>query len=174
MGAVVTGGWWRRNAAALIALAVLVPASWFAFDTLQFGIVRNATQDVGAYKTVEVEGALFGVARMSPLDVETVSAPAGTQPVLVVIPVYQRDGSPYCLGVTVTEPATGRTWRSASGVLDWSPAQGQYESCLSESDARFQLVAPVLLADDAVGPYIVEVSVSREHDVLDLRFAVDG
>ncbi|HYP73305.1 MAG TPA: hypothetical protein VEP72_04395 [Microbacterium sp.] len=166
-------GWWRRNAIALVVLAALVPAGWFAFDTIEFGVVRNPTQSVEASKTAHVEGAVFGVVRMTPLEVDDVAAPTGSKPVLVTIPVHRRSGEPYCMGVTVTETATGRTWRSASGVLTWTPGDGQQETCTSGSEPRFDLVAPVLLAGDAVGPFVVGLSVAREADTLDLEFAVD-
>lgn len=166
------GGWWRRNAGGLITLAVLVPASWFALDTIEFGLVRNPVQTVAPGDTVTVGASRYGPVTLSPLDAGAVGAPAQSRPMLVTIPVITEDGKSSCFGAVVTESASGRTWRSASSMLRWEAGEGQQESCSSDPGAKFDLVTPVLLGDDAAGPYEVVVSVGRESDVLDVRFRV--
>ena len=42
----VTRGWWRRNALALGAVVILVPAGVWTLDTLEFGAARNAQRDI--------------------------------------------------------------------------------------------------------------------------------
>lgn len=170
----MSGGWWRRNAGGLIALAVLVPASWFALDTIEFGLVRNPVQMVADGDTVTVGATRYGPVSLSPLDAAAVGAPADSVPMLVTIPVVTEDGESSCLGAMITESSTGRTWRNASSMLDWEPGAGQQESCASDPGARFDLVAPVILGDDASGPYDVTISVGRASDVLDVHFRVDG
>lgn len=166
-------GWWRRNAVALVALAVLVPASWLALDTIEFGTTRNPQQAVDAGTSTTVDGARFGPARLHPLDDDGLDVPAGAQPVLVTVPVAHPVETTSCQGATTTEVATGRTWRAASLVLGWTPGAGQQETCRSETGAAVDFAAPFLLNVDASGPFVVTMSVMRDGTVVDLRFDVD-
>ena len=97
----------------------------------------------------------------------------GRQPVLVTVPVAHPVETTSCQGATITEVATGRTWRVASLVLGWTPGAGQQETCRSETGAAVDFAAPFLLNADASGPFVVTMSVMRDGTVVDLRFDVD-
>lgn len=170
----MSGAWWRRNRVALIAIAVLVPAGWFALDTIEFGLTRNPEQSIGDGATLTIGGMTMGPVALAALDAGSVDAPASSAPTLVTIPVSADTDGTSCIGITVTEAATGRTWRSASSALEWEPAEGAQESCSAAAGDRFDLVAPVLLGDDVAGPLVVGVTVSDDGRVVDLRFDVAG
>jgi len=171
--------WWRRNALALGALVVLVPASLFAYDALGFGAVRNAELTVSGDEPHAMGGmpaaAALGPVTISPLERDEVGAPRGSDPVLVTIRVDPGEGLSSCRGVTVTEPSTGRQWRTVFTGLTWVQEQGQEMSCVSDAVIPYDVVAPVLLSDDVVGPLVVTITTFDQPTgaVLDLRFTVE-
>ena len=181
--AVSGGGWWRRNALALIALAVLIPASVFAYDTIGFGSVRNPVRTVAADELTAIGDAGIGQISITPLDADDVGAPSGTEPVLVRVHVRPGHDILTCSLPTVTEVATGRQWRTEMINLTWMPGTGQQSSCYADSLAPFDLAGPVLLPAGLTGPLVIETTVgwssAADGDddgvdgVIDLRFTLD-
>lgn len=172
-------GWWRRNALALGALVVLVPAALLAYDQFGFGDVRNPSLSAAANELVTVGDAQIGQATITPLDPEEVGAPTGTAPVLVSLHIIPGDDALTCLGTTVTEPSTGRTWRTELLTIGWRPDSSQTSSCHVRSAEPFDVSFPVLLADDATGDLVVQATVGAISDdggdsTVDLRFALDS
>lgn len=172
MGDPVTARWWRRNAVPLAALAVLVPASLFAFDAVEFGAVRNADRVIPAAGQTQVSGWTIGPVTVDSLDPAAVRAPGGSDPVVVTIRVDPGGDAIACTAPTVTEEATGREWRTVY-TLEWTATADQQTFCNSDVAGAYDLVYTVLLRDDAVGPLVVELPTVVGRDGLDLRFAVD-
>lgn len=173
----MTRGWWRRNAVALIVLALLVPAGLFALDAIEFGAVRNAERDIAAGSSTSIADWDFGSATVESLDPAAVGAPRGTEPVVVTVRVDRGHRFLRCTPPAIVEPATGRSWTSIT-TLDWSPPPGSQTSCTSRTGIPYDLVALVLLPageGQSVGDdLIVELSTaSNLAGGLDLRFAVD-
>lgn len=174
----VPQGWWRRNALALGALVVLIPAALLAYDQFGFGDVRNPSLSAAASELVTVGDAQIGRATITALDPEEVGAPTGTTPVLVSLHIIPGDDALTCLGTTVAEPSTGRTWRTEHLTIDWRPDSFQASSCHVASAEPFDATFPVLLADDASGGLIVQTTVGAISDdgggsTVDLRFTLD-
>lgn len=165
--------WWRANAAALGALVLLVPASVFAFDALEFGAVRNASHSVDAAATTTVGDWTIGPAAITPADPAEVGAPSGSQPVVVTVEVTPGQDEVTCQQPSLIDPASDRRWRTAFD-LDWTAADGQQTFCPSDLRGPYQVATIVLLPDIAGGDRIVEFTVGIGDGATDLRFHVDG
>jgi hypothetical protein len=173
MGRTMRRSWWRRNAAALCALVVLVPASVVALDILEFGAVRNATRAVAAGETTRIDGWEFGPVTVSPLNADAVGAPAGSSPVVVTIPVAAGPQGVSCLLPSVREPATGREWRTIT-TLEWQPDPEDPTFCTSEPTVPYDLSYAVLLPGDASGPLVVELPLGTPDGLIDVSFDIGG
>lgn len=161
MGDTVSVGWWRRNALALGALVILVPAGVWAFDTIEFGSVRNAQHSVPVGAELLVGDWTFATPEIIPVDPEEVGAPFGSRPVLVQIAVTPGEDAVVCATPALIDPTTGREWgprfdldrRSEDGERDLCPRPVDDEGV---SAVPFDLTALVLLPADAPGRLLVE------------------
>lgn len=166
MGGTVTRSWWRRNTAALIALAVLLPASAWAIGWREWssmydnGATRSRPVLPDEEGVVDLVGTFWGPARSASLDAsEDPSIPAGTQVVAVKVPVDNREGSEPagCPAPVLVEQSTGRQWSEMSLEL------GAYDlespvSCDSERYDAYELFVPFIIPADAEGPFWIDIS----------------
>lgn len=175
----MTAGWWRRNALALGALVVLVPAGLWAFDAIEFGSVRNAQRAVSPGEDTRIGDWTFAVPELASVDPDDVGAPAGSDPVVVRVTVTPGDAEVSCGVPALIDPDTGREWLP-SYDLDWSRDDGELSFCPSPVDddgasaVPFDLTALVLLPADAPDRLLVEVTGNLAADVVptDVRFDV--
>lgn len=166
--------WWRRNAAALIALAVLAPAT--------FGVIianeasTNATRahivpiEVPAGRPFAHDGAQWGPAsarEISPVDDE-LDLPQGARLIAVTIPVVPGDEEPGCFPPTLIEArGAHRQWNQASTVLGWNDT-----SCALMGTEPFDVVVPYVVPSDAEGPFVVDLEIVGD-PLSTLRLPVD-
>lgn len=156
-------GWWRRNALPLVAVAVLLPATfgvvgWNEWNDYFSG---RPTQPVVAppAASVEFEGAVWG-----PAEIEVVErgaeldAPVGSQVVMVAVPVDPGPDAATCLPPTLRE-STGarREWQDVTFEIGWSPPSGQLGSCAGTGTDPFTITVAFLVPLDATGPFAVEL-----------------
>lgn len=175
----VTAGWWRRNAIALGALVVLIPAGAWAFDTIEFGAVRNAERSVPEGSATQVGDWTFAPPELTSLSPADVGAPTGTDPVVVRIPVTPGSDAVSCSTPILIDPETGREWWPARD-LDWSLDDDERNICPRPVDddgvsaPAFDLTTLVLLPADAPDRLIVEVGGNLADDdvVTDVRIDV--
>lgn len=167
-------GWWRRNAAALIALAVLVPAT--------FGVIvlneasTNATRahvvpiEVPAGRPFAHEGTQWGpVSGREITPDDDMDVPPGARLYEVTVPVVPGDEEPGCFPPTLVEArGAHRQWDRASTVLGWNTT-----SCALMGTEPFDVVVPFVLPADAEGPFVVDLEVVSDPPST-LRLPVDG
>jgi len=178
MTTATTTGWWRRNALALGALVLLVPASYVAFDTIEFAPLRTPVFAVAADETATVNEWQFEDVRLRRVDPASVGAPSGSAPAVVSVRVQPGTAAVLCFQPTVLDANDGREWRNA-GELAWTPGDHQQTYCPSSEVATdYDLAAIVLLpaafADDAgrLDDLVVSVSLQSGDAPLDLRLPV--
>lgn len=170
----VTRGWWRRNALALGAVLILVPAGVWTLDTLEFGAARNAQRDIAPGLDAAVQDWTFAPPTLEGLDPSEVGAPPGSTPVEVRVRATPGDGDVICSEPVLIDPATGREWWPSYG-LEWNRADEDYEFCPSDSAGPFDLTTFILLPADAPDRLIVQFIANGQGDAVptEVRFAVD-
>lgn len=162
----VTARWWRRNAVALAAVAVLLPITavvvggneWW--NANQAGPVFPTTVDAGT--TVDYGGATWGPARWGTVAADTASdAPAGARAVVIEVPVDPHGKILSCSTPMLRETnGEGRRWSDALADLDWN--DDNPSSCPSDDAAPFTIEVPYLVPDDAAGPFDLELTLSDQ------------
>lgn len=177
-------GWWRRNAVALIALAVLMPATfggaaWWEWKYAypDSGKPLYAVEP-GPSGTVDLEGATWGPVQAKKVtDTTGLDMPDDAQLILVGVDVKPTgEEAPSCWAPTLVEQRTGRTWQTARLELGLLSDSDEPDSCVptleGETAQPYRLILPFVLADDAEGPYsvIVEPTFAESRFV---RFTVD-
>ena len=153
-------GWWRKNAVALGALAVLIPAvvvsvawnEWSEYD------LNRASRPlaVAPGDSVEYGGATVGPAtarfRDDPL------APQGSRVVSVKLRVEPGDPALVCLSPILREAdGAARQWSAASYELDRGWDADRPTSCVAEATAPYTMDIDYLVPLDASGPFTVEL-----------------
>lgn len=175
----VTAGWWRRNAVALGALVVLIPVGAWAFDTIEFGAVRNAQRSVPLGTETAIGDWTFAPPEITSVSPGDVGAPSGTDPVVVRIAVTPGDDEVACSAPLLIDPETGREWWPARD-LGWSSADDERNSCPPPVDddglsaSAFDLTALVLLPADAPDRLIVGFGGNLSADDLITDVRVDA
>lgn len=174
----MSAGWWRRNALALAALVVLIPVGVWAFDTIEFGSVRNAQRDVPADSGTLVGDWKFEVPEITSIDPEEIGAPSGSDPVVVRVRVAPGQDAIQCSVPVLIDPETGREWWP-NYSLDWTRDDDELGFCPSATDdggsaVPFDLSGLVLLPGDAPDRLLVAITSSRDTDAVatDVRFDV--
>lgn len=168
-------GWWRQNAVALGALALLVPA-------LGATVVWNewSQSSAGALDAPVVvepgDEARYGDALLGPAEAEFVEdplAPADARVLRVRIDVDPGDPALPCAEPILRElDGAHREWWADTDELstDWDP---QFPaSCSSEATGPYTLDARWVIPLDATGPFGVDL-VSTELWPENLRFVVE-
>ncbi|MFK4838001.1 hypothetical protein ACI3KY_19920 [Microbacterium sp. ZW T2_14] len=168
-------GWWRRNAVALGAVVVLVPAlgvtvAWHEWSELN--------SDVPAAPVVVEPGqdAHYGKAQVGPAVADFVDDPLAPRDARVLR--VQIDIDPGAPGLACAEPmireleGAHREWDpdTSSLTTDWDPLRPA--SCSSDLTEPYTLDVRYVLPRDAVGPFGVDV-ISSELWPDNVRFVVE-
>lgn len=157
----VTRGWWRTNAAALVAIAVLVPVTVGAIAVNEW-----SSYDLGhATKPIHVEpgeSARYDGARIGPASAEFTDAPGapgGTRVVSATVLVTPGDEPISCVSPVLREAGgAGRQWSEASFALEREYDPALKTSCDSDLPIRYSLTLEYLVPEDATGPFVIELS----------------
>lgn len=156
--------WWRRNTVALIALALLVPATaaavgwqeWYQY--FGFGARAVTPVVVPEDETTDLAGAAWGPIRGGEIDdVSGLDVPEKTRLIAVAVPVDPESEGVGCEAPVLVEQSTGREWspvRAEIG-LDWSADEP--ETCLSEQASPYELIVPFVVPADVEGPFWVDI-----------------
>ncbi len=155
--------WWRRNALALAALALLIPGAvvviggqeWITY----YGFRPISPIDVREGESADFAGATFGPARVSDgTATQRERIPNGARILVAEIPVQPGAESPGCT-VTLRE-TTGqrRHWEVQPNALD----RTGHVSCTTENSGRYVVEAPFLVPADATGPFAIELVVAGQ------------
>lgn len=170
-------GWWRRNAVALVAVAVMLPATAIATGYNEWNDYYSGGRPVqpitvAAGDEVTFAGAQWGTAQIELADADDPRAAGVPDDArLVVTTVNVPDGAE-CLPPMLHE-ATGlaREWKEARNAeLDWRTSDGATSYC-SIDQARHQVETPFVVPADATGPFWLDLSIPSELPRF-LRFAL--
>lgn len=164
-------GWWKRNAPALVAIAVILPVGAYAVDTIEFGYVRNTPVRIAEGESYRVGDWIVGPVTIESLDADAVDAPPGTDPVVVTIRIDPGHDDFICQSPTIVDASSGRTWRSRTD-LAWAPADDQLTYCASDTVVPYDIAHAILLSGGLGEHLDVVVPVSGDDQILDLRFVV--
>lgn len=156
----MSGGWWRRNAIPLVAVAVLLPLTagvvavneWSEYD------LGHATKPVTvpAGDSADYAGAVIGPARAEFASDD--AAPEGTRVVTATVLVTPGDEPIACLSPVLRElDGAHRQWNEASFELDRDFSDDRRTSCDSEMAIRYSLSLDYLVPDDATGPFTIDL-----------------
>lgn len=177
MGATVSSRWFRRNAFALVAVAVLVPATavviggneWWSM----FGRDRVFAVTVDQDAPVDFGGASYGPATASVVPAgDTRDLPDGTKVVTVEVPVRTGEGPATCGSPMLRElSGAGRQWDAAGG-LSGIPYDERPASCAPDRTGAYTVVVPFLVPDDVSGPLGLDLTIVHELPRF-LRLVVD-
>lgn len=177
-------GWWRSNAAALIALAVLLPATvlgaaWWEWKHA----FPDSSQplwavDAGESGTVDLADSTWGPIKSKALtDTTGLDVPKDSTVILVGIDVTPHsDKGTYCVPPRLVEQRSGREWATARLELGVQYNSDEPETCVTfskdEKAKPYQLVLPYVVPDDAKGPYWVVIEPNRPGSEY-VRFSID-
>jgi hypothetical protein len=161
----MSGGWWRRNAVPLVAVALLLPVTagviaaneWSEWD------LGHATKPitVAAGGAVDYDGATVGPAQARFVD--DPAAPDGTRVVSATVLVTPGDDPIACPTPRLRETGgAGRQWDEASFELDRDFGEERNTFCDSEVPIRYSLTLDYLVPDDAAGPFAIEIESGDE------------
>jgi hypothetical protein len=150
-------GWWRRNAVALAAVAVLLPA------TVAVVAVQEGSGAGGASHEIVVplgESIEYSEATVGPADAEFVDdplAPRGTRVVRVTVEVVPDPAEPIACKKPLLREVSGlqREWEESSYEL--GRGYEELTFCSSDEIAPYSLVLDYVVPDDADGPFTVDV-----------------
>lgn len=163
MGGVIPRRWGRRNALALGAVAILLPAAVLIPTAVEWW--RWSQNDplfpttAAAGERVVWAGAAWGPATaVDETGTYADDAPSGTRVIVVELPVDAEGETPDCATPVLRElGGQGRQWDAAVTEVDWPYEQPTY--CETGSEAPFTVAVPFLVPDDARGPFGVELTV---------------
>ena len=156
--------WWRRNRLALIALAVLVPATalgigwfeWYQFYGYDARPFRPVAVDEGG--TAELGGATWGPVRaVEVTDTSGFDVPDGSTLIGVAVPVDADEAGVWCPSPRLVQQQTGREWESVRWEIGLKYNPDEPEKCVSDETAPYELIVPFVVPDDVEGPFWVDV-----------------
>jgi hypothetical protein len=148
--------WWRRQRAALIALAVAAVATvgvhvWL--DVLPAMQTQTMTMThVADGESVEIAGQRMS---LQSARYDEFEAPEDMRTISVRLHAGGGDESTWCQAFTLTEAQGGRVWLDARSELD-VPYDAGESSCREESFS-YDILAVFLVPEDAVGPFYFDV-----------------
>lgn len=166
----MNGGWWRRNAVALVIVALLLPVTagiiavneWFGFDLA--AAPASITAQPG--EAVDYAGARIGPARAD--IAEDPASPPATRVVTATVLVTPGEDAITCLDPTLHEiGGTSRQWNEASFELDREYDPERRAACDPELPIRYSLTLEYIVPRDVTGPFAIELesSAGRPHSV---------
>ena len=162
-------GWWRRNAVALIALTVLLPATVGGIGWWQW---KHAFPDSGRplwpiepgeAGTAELENASWGPVQAKILtDTQGLDVPSDSTLVLVGLDVTPHtEKAPTCATPLLVEQSTGRSWKPVRSELGLPYDPAEPDSCVptleGETAEPYTMLLPFVVPEDSEGPYWVRV-----------------
>lgn len=163
----MTRSWWRRNAVALIALAVLVPSTAAAIGWREWAATYEVSSQYvhpvlpqGDAATVEFGGATWGPVTSGVFtEADGLPIPAGAKVIAVKIPVRNDDStSPVgCPSPVLVEQSTGTRWSEMSLALDLDYDPDAPTLCASDTSA-YEMLVPFIVPDDVDGPFWIDVA----------------
>lgn len=171
--------WWRRNRFALIALAVLVPATalgigwhewhqYYGFDARPFQPIVVEDGD-----DAELVGVTWGPIRGGELDdLSGFDVPAGATVIAVGVPVDAGTEGVSCVAPVLVHQETGREWRTARSEMGLLSDSAEPETCVTSQKGEYELIVPFVVPDDVEGPFWVDVW-PQEAGGSFLRFALE-
>lgn len=147
-------GWWRRNALALAALAVVLPATVGAVGWHEWSVHTESTAwralPIAAGGMGSTTGAIVGPASIEALPSAGFDVPPGARVVAVEVRVTPAEAVS-CLPLRLLERGTDRQWDATFAPFDW-----EGEASCFEATAPVTLRQPFVVPDDA-GPFMVDV-----------------
>lgn len=173
-------GWWRRNRAGLITLAVLVPVSVAAIGGLpwwdDFSSRANVPVTAQETATVSLGGSAYGPARATVVTDTTglTDIPPTAKVIAVSVPVRPNGkAKPQCFSPVLVEQRTGRRWAEVGQTLGVKYDPDYSTSCATASThtGPLEMITFYLVPRDAVGPFWVDVDVINAHPEF-VRFPV--
>ena len=172
-------GWWRRNALALGALAVLTPVTFGAIAWEgwwgHYSYENAFPIDVAEDETLELLDTTWGPIRSSEIeDLSGFSVPSDARLVAAALPVDPHGDPPGCLSPTLVQQSTGIRWAEARSELGLLSTSEEPTSCVTGDDETYpyELIVPFVIPGDAEGPFWVEVA-SADAVPSIIRFWVD-
>lgn len=174
MGEAVSRRRWPRNAAALVALAVLVPASaaaigwreWVgAYDTS--GQHVYAVLPAGDEDTVDLDDTTWGPVRAGVFTAaDGLPVPDGAKVIAVKITVdnHDLDEPSGCGSPVLVEQSSGRQWSEMSLALDLPYDPDSPTLCSTDTSADYgvsgpyEMLVPFIVPEDAEGPFWFDVA----------------
>lgn len=165
MGPSVTPGWWRRNTAALVAVAVLVPSTalivggpdWW--DEWRSHPIFPTT--VAAGQSSEYAGASWGPVHVG-TRVAADDLPEGTKVIDVEVPVDPGSEDLVCSPPTLRELRTDREWSESTSELELDYDPGRTTLCGIDGGGPFTLAVSYLVPVDAVGPFGLDLVIADQ------------
>lgn len=173
-------GWWRRNAAALGILAVLVPVTGLTIGWREWHEVhdnagrRTFAIDVPADGTTELAGATWGPVRSGVLeDVSGLVVPDDARVIAAAITVTPAgDEAVGCPRPVLVEQSTGRQWNEMRTELGFEYDADEPTTCVSDATDPYEVLVPFIVPEDAAGPFWVEVAPFSAGSTF-VRFSID-
>lgn len=171
--------WWRGNRWALVALALLLPATavgigWHEWHNwFGFGARPVAPLEVESEKSVDFAGADWGPIRSSVVeDLSGLDVPEGSRVIGVGIPVDAGSDGVVCESPTLTQQSTGRSWKPVRSEIGLQYNPDEPELCTRIDKGSYELVVPFVIPDDVEGPFWVDVWPSAAGSKF-VRFSID-
>lgn len=165
---IVTPGWWRRNAFALAAVAVLVPATAVVVGGNEWWDVYSS-RPVFAQAVPSGDEATFGGATWGPATADFVSPgsdvdlPADARLIEVRVPVQPEDEPVSCFTPVLRElEGAGRQWDEADYDFSAEYDPEQSTSCPFDRSDPYTVVVRFLVPADAIGPFGLDFSMGDQ------------
>ncbi|MGZ0712488.1 hypothetical protein ACWPKO_29535 (plasmid) [Coraliomargarita sp. W4R53] len=168
-------GWWRENAVALVALAVLAPAT-FGYIAYNENAVSSSGSATHAIEVAEGDTlSPYARAWLGPASASFTTHPdAPADTVVVEVTVAVDPGRP---AISCSSPVLRETTGATRQWVEASTDLGGYDSdrnvfCSSEQSESYTLDLLYLVPDDATGPFAVEIfSVAEAPDYVSMIVA---
>lgn len=162
----MTRAWWRRNALAIGAVAVLLPLTGLTISGVEWWQMNQAqpvfATTVAAGDTVEYAGGTWGPAVVrSQAPGPDDDLPADGRLLVVEVPVDPHGKMLGCDVPALRElDGMQRRWQNALGDVDWDYRNPTV--CPSDSTAPFTIEVPYLLPDGVSGPLGLDFALADE------------
>lgn len=176
--------WWRRNALALGALVILLPAAVVVIagtEWRDYFFEREYSEPVyaGSDGIVEFAGTEWGPADVKGLiDSTGLNVPEGSKVLVGVVPVDEGILAPDETPTTCTSPILvskkdGREWTEMRTQLGLPLMRSEPTNCTAETDGEpYQILAPFVVPKDVEGPFWLDIRVSGQKSEF-VRFSID-